>query len=138
MTGTSLTATQPSAAEPAPRALIDYDFHSALAPPPRRRVVLWLMALLFAAAAIGLALARVDIVVSANGRLVTSESEIVVQPLETSVVRGIAVRMGDRVKAGQILATLDPTFTEADEAELGAKLRRLQPPTIPQIPIPTS
>ncbi len=126
MTGTSLVPARPSAAEPAPRALIDYDFHSVLGAPPKRRVVLWLMVLLFAAAAGGLALARVDIVVSADGRLATTESEIVVQPLETSVVRAIAVRMGDRVKAGQVLATLDPTFTEADEAELSAKLRRLQ------------
>ncbi len=126
MTGTSLIPARPSAAEPAPRALIDYDFHSVLGAPPKRRLVLWLMALLFAAAAGGLALARVDIVVSANGRLATTESEIVVQPLETSVVRAIAVRMGDRVRAGQVLATLDPTFTEADEAELSAKLRRLQ------------
>jgi hemolysin D len=126
MNGTSLVAARPSSAEPAPRALIDYDFHSVLAAPPKRRVVLWLMAGLFAAAAAALALAKVDIVVSANGRLVTTDSEIVVQPFETSVVRSIAVRMGDRVKAGQVLATLDPTFTEADEAELGAKLRRLQ------------
>lgn len=126
MTGTSLIPARPSAAEPAPRALIDYDFYSVLGAPPKRRLVLWLMALLFAAAGGGLALARVDIVVSANGRLATTESEIVVQPLETSVVRAIAVRMGDRVRAGQVLATLDPTFTEADEAELSAKLRRLQ------------
>jgi hemolysin D len=97
-----------------------------LGAPPKRRVVLWLMALLCAAAAVGLALARVDIVVSAGGRLATTDSEIVVQPLETSVVRAIAVRMGDRVRAGQVLATLDPTFSEADEADLSAKLRRLQ------------
>jgi hemolysin D len=121
-----LAAARPSAAAPAPRALIDYDFHSVLAAPPKRRVVLWLMAGLFAAATVALALAKVDIVVSANGRLVTTDSEVVVQPLETSVVRSIAVRMGDRVKTGQVLATLDPTFTEADEAELSAKLRRLQ------------
>jgi hemolysin D len=128
---TSLAAARPSApkwksGEPAPRALIDYDFNSVLLAPPKRRVVLWLMAGLFAAAVAALALARVDIVVSASGRLVTTDSEIVVQPLETSVVRSIDVRMGDRVKAGQVLATLDPTFTEADEAELGAKLSRLQ------------
>jgi membrane fusion protein, hemolysin D len=121
----SLVPARPSAAEPAPRALIDYDFNSVLAAPPKRRVVLWLMAGLFAAGAAALALAKVDIVVSADGRLVTSTSEIVVQPLETSVVRKIAVKMGDRVKAGEVLATLDPTFTEADEAELGAKLSRL-------------
>ena len=118
-------APRPSAAAPAPRALIDYDFESVLAAPPRRRLVLWLMAGLVAAAAIALALAKVDIIVSANGRLVTSDSEIVVQPLETSVVRSVAVKMGQEVKAGEVLATLDPTFSGADENELGAKLRRL-------------
>ena len=50
--------------------------------------------------------------VSANGKLVTSDSEIVIQPLETSVVRSVAVKMGQKVKAGEVLATLDPTFTE--------------------------
>jgi membrane fusion protein, hemolysin D len=129
--GNPLAAAPPSAprwksGEPTPRALIDYDFNSVLAAPPRRRIVLWLMAGLFAAAAAALALARVDIVVSANGRLATTDSEIVVQPLETSVVRAIDVHMGDQVKAGEVLATLDPTFTEADENELSAKLSRLQ------------
>jgi HlyD family secretion protein len=126
MNGTALAPSRPSPAEPAPRALVDYDFNSVLTAPPKRRVVLWLMAFLFAAGAVALALARVDIVVSANGRLVTIDSEIVVQPLETSVVRSIDVRIGDRVAKGQVLATLDPTFTAADETELGTKLRRLE------------
>ncbi len=128
MNGAALTtaAGRPMhAAAPAPRALIDYDFESVLAAPPKRRIVLWLMAGLIAAAAAALAVAKVDIVVSANGRIVTSDSEIVVQPLETSVVRAVAVKMGQKVKAGEVLATLDPTFTGADEAELGAKLRHL-------------
>ena len=126
MNGTALTTSRPSAAAPAPRALIDYDFESVLSAPPKRRIVLWLMAGLIAAAATALALAKVDIVVSANGRMVTSDSEIVIQPLETSVVRAVAVKMGQRVKAGEVLATLDPTFSSADEAELSAKLRRLK------------
>jgi hemolysin D len=124
--GTALTGPQPSAGAPAPRALIDYDFQSVLDAPPRRRVVLWLMAGLVATAAAALALAKVDIIVSANGRIVTSDSEVVIQPLETSVVRSIAVRMGQKVKAGEVLARLDPTFSGADEAELSAKLRHLQ------------
>jgi HlyD family secretion protein len=110
---------------PAPRALIDYDFQSVLAAPPKRRMVLWLMAGLIAAGALGLGLAQVDVVVGANGRIVTSDSEIVIQPLETSVVRSVAVKMGQKVKAGEVLATLDPTFTGADEEELSAKLRNL-------------
>jgi hemolysin D len=115
----------PNPAAPAPRALIDYDFETVFAVPPRHRIVLWLMAALLAAAAVALAIARVDIVVSAAGRIVTSDSEIVIQPLETAVVRSVAVKMGQKVKAGEVLATLDPTFSGADMAELGAKMRRL-------------
>lgn len=126
MTGTALTRPRPSAVAPASRALVDYDFQTVLDAPPKRRLVLWLMAGLVAAAAGALALAKVDIVVSANGRLVTRDSEIVVQPLETSIVRSIAARMGEKVVAGQVLATLDPTFSGADEAELEAKLSHLQ------------
>ncbi len=125
MNGAALTTPQPTTAAPAPRALVDYDFETVLAAPPKRRIVLWLMAGLVAAGAAALAVAKVDIVVSANGRVVTSDSEIVVQPLETSVVRTVAVKMGQKVRAGEVLATLDPTFSGADEAELGAKLRHL-------------
>ena len=97
----------PSSA-PTPRALIDYDFQTVLRVPPKRRLVLWLMVGLIAAAAIALAVLKVDIVVSANGKIVTSDSEIVIQPVETSVVRSIAVKMGQQVKAGEVLATLGP------------------------------
>ncbi len=114
----------PSSA-PTPRALIDYDFETVFRVPPKRRLVLWLMIGLIAAASIALAVLKVDIVVSANGKIVTSDGEIVIQPVETSVVRSIAVRMGQRVKAGDVLATLDPTFSQADRDELAAKLRNL-------------
>lgn len=113
-------------ASPAPRAVIDYDFTTVLAAPPRRRLVLWLMIALIAATAAALAVAKVNVIVSANGRLATSASEIVVQPLETSVVRSIAVKMGDKVKAGAVLAELDPTFAAADQTGLTAKLQHLQ------------
>jgi len=82
----------PSSA-PTPRALIDYDFQTVLRVPPKRRLVLWLMVGLIATTAIALAVLKVDIVVSANGKIVTTDSEIVIQPVETSVVRSIAVRL---------------------------------------------
>jgi len=120
----AVPAVPPSPATP--RALIDYDFQSVLAVPPRRRVVLWLMIGLVAFAAAALAVLKVDVVVSANGKIVTGNSEIVIQPVEMSVVRSVAVKMGQQVKAGDVLATLDPTFAKADRDELTAKLRTLE------------
>jgi hemolysin D len=110
---------------PTPRALIDYDFQSVLKAPPRQRLVLWLMVGLVVFAAAALAILKVDIVVSANGKIVTKNGEIVIQPVEMSVVRSLPVKMGQQVKAGEVLATLDPTFTKADQDELGAKMRTL-------------
>ena len=128
MTATELTVAQQAAAAaaPAPRAVIDYDFSSVLMAPPKQRLVLWLMAAVVAAVALALALARVDIIVSANGKMITSDSQIVIQPLETSVVRSVKVKPGDKVKKGDVLATLDPTFTKADETEQVAKLGHLK------------
>jgi HlyD family secretion protein len=49
----------------------------------------------------------------------------VVQPLETSIIQSINVRVGQIVKKGQVLATLDPTFTAADETQLRVRLQSL-------------
>lgn len=59
-------------------------------------------------------LAEIDRVVTAEGRLVTTSSKIVIQPLETGIIRSINVRVGQPVRKGDVLATLDATFTEAD------------------------
>lgn len=112
--------------QPAPRALIDYDFKSALAAPPKKRLMLWLLIVLVVSAAIGLSIAEVDMVVSANGKIVTPAGDIVIQALETSVVREVNVRMGQQVKKGEVVATLDPTFTKADQDELAAKAKKDQ------------
>ena len=61
---------------PAPRAFIDYDFQTVLRAPPQQRLVLWLMVGLVAFAAAALAILKVDLVVSANGKIVTGDSKI--------------------------------------------------------------
>src|SRR5205085_6819271 len=110
----------------APRAGIDYDFQTVFLAPPRQRVTLWLIVGLLATTAIALSIAKVDVIISANGKLATGESQIVVQPLETSIVRSVEVKVGQKVNKGDLLATLDPTFTQADESELATKLQSLQ------------
>ncbi len=51
---------------------------------------------------------------------------IVVQPLETSIIRTLAVRPGDVVTKGEPLATLDPTFASADLGQLTVHKRFLE------------
>src|SRR5476649_1188860 len=74
-------------------------------------------------------LSRVEKVVIAHGRLVNPQQNIVVQPLETSIIQRIDVQAGQIVKKGQVLATLDPTFAQADEAQLRTRLRSLDTQT---------
>ncbi len=66
-----------------------------------------------------------DLIVTARGRLITPLPNIVVQPLENSIIQSIDVRVGQVVKKGEQLAALDPTFTEADEVQLRSRLHSL-------------
>lgn len=68
---------------------------------------------------------QIDKVVIARGRLVNPRPNVVVQPLETSIIQSIDVRIGQIVKKGESLARLDPTFTQADESQLRTRLRSL-------------
>jgi HlyD family secretion protein len=92
-------------------------------PPPRiARLMLYAIAGLIAAAVTWASLSHVDEVTVATGKLVTTEPNMVVQPLETSVIRTIDVAVGDTVKAGEVLATLDTTFTQSDVEQLRNKV----------------
>jgi hemolysin D len=58
---------------------------------------------------------RLDrVVASTSGTIVTTQPTSVVQALDASIIKSIKVRDGERVKAGDELATLDPTFAAAD------------------------
>jgi hemolysin D len=84
-------------------------------PPPRlARITLYAVLAAIATALLWATVSRIDTIVAAQGKLVTTSPNIVVQPLETSVIREMRVRVGDRVSRGDALATLDPTFSQAD------------------------
>lgn len=102
----------------------DADALESLPLPFPGRTILYVIIGLISAAALWASLSRVDRVVTAAGRLVTTAPKAVVQPLETSIVKALHVQVGDRVKAGQVLATLDPTFLAADFATLAANRER--------------
>lgn len=70
--------------------------------------------------------AQMDVVVSAQGKVIPAGKSKVVQPLESGVVRTIAVRDGQSVKAGDVLVELDLTSTGADRDRVQRELWEAQ------------
>lgn len=58
--------------------------------------------------------AQIDTAVISQGQIATTVPNIVVQPVETAMILEMKAREGDLVEKGQVLATLDSTFAEAD------------------------
>ena len=93
--------------------------------PRAARITLHLLVAAMVCFVVWAAVSKVDLVVVARGRLVTPLPNIIVQPLETSIIQAIEVRAGQVVRKGDRLATLDPTFVQADESQLRSRLSSL-------------
>lgn len=94
--------------------------------PPFARITLRVLLGAFITFGLWATFSDLDMVVIGKGRLVNQVPNVVVQPLETAVVQTINVRAGQVVKKGDVLATLDPTFTQADESQLRTRLRSIE------------
>jgi hemolysin D len=69
---------------------------------------------------------RVDRVISSkSGEIVTVDPTVVLGALDQSIIKTIDVAEGQRVEKGEVLATLDPTFTTADVGALKAQVASL-------------
>jgi HlyD family secretion protein len=93
--------------------------------PPYARITVHALAAMLVCFLGWSSVAEIDEVVKAQGRLTTPSANIVVQPIETSIIRSIDVRIGQVVKKGERLATLDPTDADADQAQLRLKFDSL-------------
>ncbi len=90
------------------------------------RATLYLVAAFFVALIVVALVTRLDrVVTSSSGHIVTTQSTIVVQALDPSLIKTIEVREGERVAAGAVLATLDPTFAAADVGALKQQIASL-------------
>lgn len=85
-------------------------------PSPLPRFLLYTLLSLFLLIVVWICIARLDIVASAEGRLVPQTHLKIVQPVESGVLKEILIREGDRVQAGQVLMRLDTTLSDADRA----------------------
>lgn len=77
---------------------------------------------LFAIAVIWACFGRVDIVASAEGKIIPSGRVKVVQPLAKGFVKAIYVKEGQYVKQGEVLVELDRTSTAADQSRMEKEL----------------
>ena len=89
-------------------------------------VTLYSLLSLFVLMVLWAALAEVDMVVSTKGRLVSTTPNIVIQPIETAQIDSLDVTVGQVVRKGQVLATLDPTVVGADVSQLRDRLKSLE------------
>lgn len=92
------------------------------APSPIGRLVLWAVSILIFILIIWAALGKLDIIATAEGKLVPQTLVKIVQPAEAGVVKELLVNEGDAVKQGQVLARLDTTLASADKAGIKSDL----------------
>jgi HlyD family type I secretion membrane fusion protein len=90
--------------------------------PRSEHIVLYVLAAMLVVSVGLMAIVKLDRVVTGAGRIVTAAGSLYVSPFDTGIVREVRVKVGDVVRKGQVLATLDPTFTRADLLQLQQKL----------------
>lgn len=90
---------------------------------PTARATTWVLLVGLGLTIIWLTFGKVDVVASAQGRLIPAESVKLVQPAAAGIVRTILVRNGQAVRKGQVLVELDPTVSTAEALQAEAALQ---------------
>ncbi len=77
---------------------------------------------IFCLALLWACIGTVDIVATAEGKIVPTGRTKIIQPFETGVIRTIHVRDGQNVRSGDVLIELDPTMGDAEREHLQSDL----------------
>lgn len=98
--------------------------------PPARlpHAVMYTVGVLFVILLLWAIFGKLDIIASAEGRLVPETYIKIVQPSDAGIVQEILVKEGEQVKQGQVLMRMDTQLAEADAKTIGndLALRSLQ------------
>jgi HlyD family secretion protein len=89
-------------------------------PAPFARAMLHLLLVLLFALILWAAFGKLDIVATAEGKLIPQTYVKIVQPFEQGLISEILVTEGQHVQAGQILMRLDTTLSDADGKAINA------------------
>jgi hemolysin D len=93
---------------------------------PVGRAIGGLIVLFFAIAVTWATFGHVDIIATAQGKIVPTGRTKTIQPLETGIVSAIRVQDGDKVTAGQVLVELDRTVAQAERNRVASDLMASQ------------
>lgn len=95
---------------------------------PAPRVAMWMLIGFACLAVLWASFGHIDVVATAQGKVVPNDRTKTIQPFETATVKAIYVTDGQQVKAGDVLIELDATTAQADQdrAQSDLGVARLQ------------
>lgn len=93
---------------------------------PLGRTTFWIIIALIFCTILWLFFGKVDIVVTARGKIIPDGEIKIIQPLETGVVKNILVKEGDYVRKEQVLVKLDTSTTKPELDAIGKNLSYVQ------------
>lgn len=95
-------------------------------PSPLGRTVLWSICLFVSAAIVWAVVGRLDMVATAQGKIIARGRTKAIQPEDMGSIHAIRVAEGQKVRAGDVLIEIDPTSNAADIQRYGGDLLQAQ------------
>lgn len=93
---------------------------------PLGRATFWTIFIFFVFAMLWMYFGKIDVVVTARGKVIPDGHIKILQPLETGVVKKLLVKEGDFVSKGQVLMEIDPSTTVPELESLQKNLEHLE------------
>ncbi len=93
---------------------------------PLGRAVFWIVIVAILFTCLWMFFGKVDVVVTARGKVIPSGEVKTIQPLNAGVVRSILIQPGDHVTKGQLLMEIDPSTVDPELASLQSDCKQAE------------
>lgn len=93
---------------------------------PLGRIIFWIIISAILFFSLWMTIGKVDVVITARGKVIPVGEVKTVQPLNTGVVKNILVKPGDFVEKGQILMEINPSDIEPELESMQADMKQIE------------